>query len=165
MNIRADINLIERVSAQLTAELGDDFDAETFFDTLDGETDAMDVIGHLIQQREEAKAHATASKALADEYAARKRRLDDKVKAIARALGDVLDATGQTKVPHPLGTVSRTKGRLSCKVFDEAAIPSQLTVTTIKPDTAAIKAQLEAGEVIPGAELVRGDDSIVVRVK
>lgn len=165
MNIHADIKLIERVSAQLADMLGEEFDAETFWDTLDGETDAMDIIGHLIRQREEAKAHAAASKALADEYTARRNRLEAKGKAIARALGDVLDATGQKKVQHPLGTVSRTSGRLSCKVFDEASIPSQLTVTTVRPDTAAIKQQLEAGEGVPGAELVRGEDSIVVRVK
>lgn len=163
--MRADINLIERVSAELVDALGDDFDAETFWDTLDGETDAMDVIGHLIRQREEAKAHAEASKALADEYAARKRRLDDKAKAVASALGTILDATGQRKVTHPLGTVSRTSGRMSCRIVDETAIPSQLTITTVKPDTAAIKRSLEAGEAVPGAELVRGDDGVTVRIK
>lgn len=163
--MRADINLIERVSAELTDALGEDFDAETFWDTLDGETDAMDVIGHLIRQREESKAHAEASKALAEEYTARKRRLDDKAKAMAAALGTILDATGQRKVPHPLGTVSRTSGRMSCQITDEASIPTQLTVTTTRPDTAAIKKALEAGEAVPGAELVRGPDGLTVRVK
>lgn len=163
--MRADINLIERVSFELESMLGEDFDAETFWDTLDGETDVMDIIGHLIKQREEAKAHADASKALADEYTSRKRRLEDRQKAIAKVLGDILDATGQKKVQHPLGTVSRTAGRMSCQITDETAIPSQLTVTTVKPDTAAIKKQLEAGESVPGAELVRGEDGVTVRVK
>lgn len=163
--MRADIPLIERVSAQLVEMLGDDFDADTFFDTLDGETDAMDIIGRLIRDREEAKAHAAASKALADEYTARARRLADRQKAVASALGTILDAMGQRKVPHPLGTVSRTSGRMSCRITDETAVPSQLTVTTTKPDTAAIKAQLEAGESVPGAELVLGDDGITIRVK
>jgi len=163
--MRADIPLIERVSAQLVEMLGDDFDAATFFDTLDGETDAMDIIGRLIRDREEAKAHAAASKAMADEYTARARRLADRQKAVATVLGTILDAMGQRKVPHPLGTVSRTSGRMSCRITDETAVPSQLTVTTTKPDTAAIKAQLEAGESVPGAELVRGDDGITVRIK
>jgi len=163
--MRADIPLIERVSAQLVEMLGDDFDAATFFDTLDGETDAMDIIGRLIRDREEAKAHAAASKAMADEYTARARRLADRQKAVATALGTILDAMGQRKVPHPLGTVSRTSGRMSCRITDEAAVPSQLTITTTKPDTAAIKKQLEDGESVPGAELVRGDDGITVRIK
>lgn len=165
MNNYANLGLIEQVSAQLVEMLGDDFDAETFWDTLDGETDALDLIGHLIVQREEAKAHALASKALADEYTARKKRLDEKQKAIASALGSILDATSQRKVAHPLGTVSRTNGRLSLNITDEAAIPSQLTTTVVKPDNAAIKAQIEAGEDVPGAELVRGADGVAVRVK
>lgn len=165
MNIHANIPLIKRVSDQLIEMLGDDFDAETFFDTLDGETDAMDLIGHLIRQREDAKAHAAASKAVADEYTARKKRLEDKQRAIAATLGTILDATGQRKVAHPLGTVSRTNGRISLSITDESAIPSQLTTTVTKPDNAAIMAQLEAGEDVPGAELVRGADGVTVRVK
>lgn len=165
MNIRPDLQLIEIVSASLVDMLGDDFDPETFWDSLDGETDAMDVIGHLIRQRVEAVAHEAASKEAAATYSARAKRMADRSKAINKALGDVLDATGQRKVAHPLGTVSRTSGRLSCQITDEAAIPSQLTVTTTKPDTAAIKKQLEAGESVPGAELVRGADGVTVRVK
>lgn len=165
MNIHADIPLIQRVSEQLVEMLGEDFDTETFFDTLDGETDVMDIIGRLIRDREEAKAHAEAAKSLANEYVARARRLNDRASAIATVLGTVLDATGQRKVTHPLGTVSRTAGRMSLNITDETAIPSQLTVTTVKPDTAAIKAQLEAGETVPGAELVRGADGVTVRIK
>lgn len=165
MNIRADIPLIHRTSALLTEMLGEDFDDATFWDSLDGETDAMDIIGHLIRQREEAKAFSDAAKALSDEYTARKKRMDAKAQAIAKALGDILDATGQKKVAHPIGTVSRTAGRMSVHIFDESAIPSQLTVTTTKPDAGAIKKQIEAGEDVPGAELVRGSDGVTVRVK
>lgn len=165
MNVHADIGLIERLSAELADMLGDDFDAETFWDTLDGETDVLDIIGHLVRQRVEANAFEAASKEAAKTYTDRARRMADKSKAISKALGTILDATGQRKVTHPLATVSRTHGRMSCRVTDEAAIPSQLTVTTVKPDTAAIKAQLEAGEDVPGAELVRGEDGVTVRVK
>lgn len=165
MNIQANIPLIEQVSAQLVDLLGEDFDTEAFWDTLDGETDAMDIIGHLIRDREEAKAHEAASKALSQEYSTRAKRLNDRQKAVASALGAVLDAAGQRKVTHPLGTVSRTNGRVSLQITDATAIPSQLTVTTVKPDNAAIKKQLEAGEDVPGAELVRGADGVTVRVK
>lgn len=165
MNTHANIPLIEQVSAVLSEMLGEDFDAETFWDTLDGETDAMDIIGRLIRERGEAKAYEAAAGAMADEYAMRKKRMAERQKAIAKALGQVLDAAGQRKVTHPLGTVSRTSGRLSLRIMDEAEIPSQLTVTTTKPDNAAIKKAIEAGEAIPGAELVRGEDGVTVRVK
>lgn len=162
--MRIDMNMIHAIAANVRDMLGDDFDDQTFLDTLDGETDAMDIIGGLIREREEAQAHAEACKAEAARYTARKNRLDDRAGAATKALGQVLDAMGERKVTHPLGTVSRTKGRVRLSVYDETAIPSQLTVTTIKPDTAAIKKQLEAGEDVPGAELVTGPDGVMVRI-
>ncbi|MGB1216179.1 MAG: siphovirus Gp157 family protein [Pikeienuella sp.] len=165
MNVQANIGLIEQVSTQLMDILGDDFDAETFWDSLDGETDAMDIIGHLVEQRVEALAHEAASKEAAAVYTARAKRLADRSKALSRALGAILDATGQSKVTHPLATVSRTKPRSRVSVFDETAIPTQLTVTTVKIDAAAIKKQLEDGETVPGAEIVMGDPGVTVRVK
>lgn len=165
MNVQANLNLIEQVSAVLKDMLGDDFDTETFWDSLDGETDAMDVIGHLIRERVEAKSLEGAAKEVADTYNARKQRMADKQNAITKALGQILDATGETKVTHPLGTVSRTKPRISANIFDETVIPSQLTITTTRPDLTAIKKQLEAGEVVPGAELVAGEPGLTVRVK
>lgn len=165
MNIQANIPAIEHVSAVLVEMLGDDFDAETFWDTLDGETDVMDIIGHLLKERVEAKAFAAASKDQAAIYAARAKRLTDKDRAITTALGALLDAAGQAKVNHPLGTVSRTKPRVSVDVYDAAEIPTQLTVTTTRPDAAAIKKQLEAGEAVPGAQLVAGEPGLTVRTK
>ena len=165
MNIKANISLIKIVSDTLRDMLGEDFDTETFLDTLDGETDAMDLIGQLVQDREEAKAFEAASKALANEYTARAARLKDKQAAITAALGAVLDATGERKITHPLATVSRTKARAFLRITDEAAIPSQLTVTTTRPDAKAIKAQLDAGEHVPGAELAIGQPGLTVRIK
>ena len=165
MNEHANIGLIEQISAQLTDLLGEDFDADTFWDTLDGETDVMDIFGILIREREEATAYAAASKALADDFTARQRRLAARASAIAQSMGAVLDAAGQRKVSHPLATISRTQGRLSVAITNEADIPSQLCKVVSSPDKTAIKKQLEAGESVPGAELVRGKDGVTVRVK
>lgn len=163
MNI--DIRLIELVSAQLVEMLGDDFDAETFWDTLDGETDALDLMDHILASMQEDEALAAAIKAQADELTARQRRIAARAAAKKKTLGAILDATGQKKAERPRGTVSRLAGRMSVQITDEAAVPSQLCKTTVTPDKAAIKAQIEAGETVPGATLVRGDDTISVRVK
>lgn len=165
MNIHANIGLIEQVSATLRDMLGEEYDAETFWDSLDGETDALDLIGHLIRQRVEAVAQQAASKDVAATYTARASRMGDKAAAITKAMGQILDATGERKVAHTLGTVSRTNGRMGVQITDETAIPTQLTTTVTKPDVAAIKSQLEAGEIVPGAELVRGPDGLTVRIK
>jgi len=163
--MRIDPAHIRRIAQEIRDLLGDDFDSETYLDTLDGETNALDAIGYLIQQREEAKAHAEACKQLEATYKARATRLTAKATAMTEAMGAVLDAIGERKVAHPLGTVSRTKGRTIAVITDEEAIPSQLCKVVRSPDKAAIKEQLEAGEDVPGATLETSPDGISVRVK
>lgn len=157
------LHTIAQVSADIREMLGDDDDVQTLLDTLDGETDAMDMVGALIKHRVEAHEIEVAMKAIAATYTERARRHAEKVNAINKGLGKLLDAMGLPKVAHPLGTVSRTKARQSMKIIDAAEIPTQLC--KLVPDNAEIKAQLEAGEAVPGAALVWGDPSITVRIK
>ena len=165
MNVHANISLIKQVSDTLREMLGDEFDAETFWDTLDGETDAMDVIGRLLRERNEATAMAAATKEVADSYATRAKRLQARDAAVKKALGQILDAVGEAKVVHPLGTVSRTTPRESVEIVSETDIPSQLCKTTVAPDKTAIKKALEQGEDVPGARLKVGESGVMVRVK
>lgn len=165
MNVQPDINLIAAVSEQLVEMLGDDFDAETFWDTLDGETDAAEIVDHLLSSMQDDEALAGATKSQVEDLAARQKRIAARADAKKKTLGLILDATGQKKVERPRGTVSRLAGRLSVQITDAASIPSQLCTTTVTPDKTAIKKQIEAGEDVPGAELVRGEDTVSVRVK
>lgn len=161
----ASFGLIEQVANTIREMLGADFDLETFLDTIDGETDAMDILGKLIMAREDAKAHEAASKSVAEDYATRARRMVEKQRAIAKAIGQLLDAIGERKVAHPLGTVSRTAGTVSVEITDEASVPTQLCKITKSPDKTAIRAAIEAGEEIPGAALTRGPAGVSVRVR
>lgn len=157
--------LIEQVSAELVAALGDDFDAETFWDTLDGETDVGDIADRLIASMQADEALAAAAKAQADDLASRARRIKSRATHVKGALLTILDAAGQKKMERAAATISRRAGSLSVLITDESAVPSQLCKTTVVPDKTAIKAQLQAGETIPGAELARGPDGVSVRVK
>lgn len=163
MNHHSNIEAVRQIADTIRTMLGDDFDDQTFLDTLDGETDLMDMVGHLIQERVQAREYEVAAKAIAKTWADRAARHSAKVNAINKGLGKILDAIGEAKVAHPLGTVSRTKARQSMQITDQADIPTQLC--KLVPDTAQIKALLEAGEAVPGAELVWGEPSISVRVK
>lgn len=167
MNIRPDIRLIEIVSAQLVSMLGDDFDADTFWDTLDGETDVQDVADHIIASMQSDEALTVAIAAQVSDLSARQSRIEARAKAKRDTLLTILNATGQKKMERPCATISKRAGSVSVHITDEAAIPSQLsTVKTITaPDKKAIKAQLDAGETVPGAELQRGPDGVTVRVK
>ena len=165
MQPAVDLALIEAVANDLRDLMGDDFDPQTFMDTLDGETDFIDLLRHLTVERQEALCGVKASKDLCDTYTARKSRLEVKAKGLSQAIGKIMDASGETKISLDIATLTRTKGRPAVKIYDEAAIPTQLTVTTTRPDKEAIKKQLEAGEAIPGAELETGPRSLTVRIK
>lgn len=154
---------IRRMSDNIRAMVGDDDDC--FLDTLDGETDAMDVLGKLIQERQEIQANEAAVKALAKTYQERAARLDAKADAISQTIGHLLDAIGSKKVAHPLATVSRTKARQSVLVTNPEEIPTQLQKVKRSPDLVAIREQLEAGEFVPGAEMKLGNPGVTVRVK
>ena len=160
--MRIDLQHIRRMADEIRAMVDDD-NAETFLDTLDGETDAMDILGHLIEDREDATAQAKACDEVAKKYADRAKRLRARGDAMKRAMGDVIDAMGQRKVQHPLGTVSRVQGRTSVYVANPDAVPTQLCKMVKQPDKTAIKKSLDAGEDVPGAELRTGEDTVMVR--
>ena len=154
---------IREMADQIRLLTGDDQD--TFLDVLDGETDAMDILGKLVEERTEAAAHEVAMKDLAATYTTRAKRLAARQNAISLTIGQLLDAMGETKIKHPMATVSRTKARWGVKIVDEAEIPSQLTKVTTKPDMTAIKKQMDQGENVPGCQFQMGQPSITVRIK
>lgn len=158
-----DYEEIRRMSDNIRALCGDDQD--TFLDTLDGETDAMDILGALIKERNEMLGNEAALKELAKQYKERADKMNAKADAIAQTMGHLLDAMGERKVQHPFATVSRTKPRARVVIEDEHQIPSQLMKVKKSPDLTAIKAQMDAGEYVPGAAIVLGNEGVTVRSK
>lgn len=167
MNFRSEFGHIATVAAFIREALGSDQDEQAFLDTLEGETDALDVADALIDKMQSDAALAEAIKAREADLAGRRKRIEGRADACKASLGILLDAIGQAKLERPMATISRRPGSLSVLITDEASIPSQLcTIKTITaPDKAAIRAQIEAGEAVPGAALVRGEPTVAVRVK
>ena len=160
-----DLPTIRRMAEEIRAALGDGHDADTFLDTLDGETDAADIADKLLADMLGAEAMGEAIRGEIADLTARRNRFDARGEAIRVQLLALLDATGEKKLERPRATISRRAGMASVQITDETAIPSQLCKTTVAPDRAAIKAQLLAGETVPGAMIVTGKDSLSVRVK
>ena len=162
--MRIDPEIYRRFADALRDEFGED--DQLVADMLEGETDFHEVVGRLIKDDAEAEAQAAACKALADEYAARSRRLADRRETIKGALHGLMDATGQRKVAHAYATVS-VRAVPPKVIFDgdPAALDDAFRKVTITPDRTALKAALEAGTVIPGASLSNGGETISVRRK
>lgn len=163
--MKIDIAHIRRM-ADAIATTDDHDDEPGFLDTLEGETDAVEIADWLIGSILSDEALAEAVKAQESAMRARRDRIEMRARVKRRAAVELLSAAGLKRMERPLATISRIAGRVSVQIADEAAVPSQLcTVKTIvAPDKAAIKAQLEAGVDVPGAALIRGDDTISVRV-
>jgi hypothetical protein len=140
-------------------------DTETFLDTLDGQTDAINVLRRVVLARAEAAAQEQATKDLANTYRERAARLAARQERLSVFLGEILDAIGEAKVALDVATVARTKGQPKVEVVDESEIPTQLTRIKRSPDLVAIKAALKSGEEIPGCRLTAGTPSITVRIK
>lgn len=149
--------------AEEIKELTDD--EETFLDTLDGQTDFMDILERLARYRLEATAYEDAARAMAETYTSRAKRLAEKQIRLAEMIGEIMDTIEKDKIALPTATISRTKPRTKVEIIDEAQIPTQLHRIKSSPDLTAIKKQLEAGEIVPGAQLTEGKPSITVRVK
>lgn len=159
------LHTIRRI-ADLIAS-GDDRDDEPgFLDTLEGETDAMEIADYLIGGALDDDALAEAIKSEEAALSMRRKRVEDRAKAKRRAMLDLLDATGLKKMERPRATISRRAGSVRVEIDDESCVPTQLLTikTTTSPDKEAIKAQIEAGSEVPGCSLVRGADGITLRV-
>lgn len=140
-------------------------DLETFWDTLDGETDIMDMVGSAIQDLVTAEADEAKLDLMIQKYTQRRDAVRARQRSLKTALKSIMVATNQNKIPHTLGTVSLREGAQSVVIEDEREIPSQLCKTTIIPDKATIKKLLTQGETISGAVLVRGPQSVSIRMK
>jgi hypothetical protein len=162
--MRFDPRLIESIAAELRDMLGDDFDDQTFMDTLEGETNAMDVADALIAGMQDAETLAAAAKAQADALASRAKRFSERSAAFKGRMLTLLDAIGAKKLERPAATISRRAGIMSVHIANADDVPTQLCRVTRTPDKTAIKKLLDAGEEVPGASLERGADGVTVRV-
>lgn len=164
MNVQSNLPLIAAMAEVLAPYRGDE---ETYLDTLDGETDILDLLDSELAAMQSDEALAEAIKAREADLKTRRERIEMRAEAHRRNLKLVLQHASLPKAERPLATVSLRPGSLSVRIVNEADIPSQLMREKItrSPDKAAIKAQIEAGETVPGAILERSDETVSVRVK
>jgi len=140
-------------------------DLELFWDSIEGETDVMEIVGTVIEQVNETDANIEACKNLSKLYQDRKSVLESRKYNLTKMLKTVLLCTNQKKIPHALATISLRNGMESLHITNEKEIPTQLCKVISTPDKTEIKKQLKAGVQIEGAELVTGPQTISIRMK
>jgi uncharacterized small protein (DUF1192 family) len=107
--------------------------------------------------------------AMLDAEIARLKSLKDSYTSKQASLKEYLrvnmERTEISKIQCDLFSITLRKGSPVVNVIDESALPDDyVTVkTVVSPDKRAIGAALKAGEEIPGAELVTGKSSILIK--
>ena len=135
-------------------------------DTLEGETRLDEALLDLAEEVAERNAQVAACKSRVAEILSRIDRIENGTTRIRNAIHDAMARAGMPKVAGPLHTLSIRKGAQSVVLTDEAELPERFVVPQPpKPDKAAIKAALQAGEAIPGAVLSNGAPSLSIRSK
>ena len=163
--MRVDLTTIRRWAEHIAGECEDGSADAAFLDTLDGETDALDVADALIDaiQSDEALAAGIEDRILI--LRARRERIKERASRTKSVAVELLDAIGVKKLERPAATISRREGSVSTVIDAPDEVPSQLMRerVTREPDKTAIKKQIEAGEHVPGARLERGPATLSVR--
>lgn len=134
-------------------------------DMFEGETDLHQLIDRLLRIKLDADTMAAAVKARKQDIADRQARFERKADGAKALLKDILIAADLPKVTLPDATISITKPRTKVSILDINELPQGFYAVERKAKAAEIKAALEAGEKIPGAELTLGSEGIMVRTK
>ena len=143
-----------------------DTDEAALMDALRQEVPEIDdVLVRLLRAMGEARANAVAVGERVKSLEDREARYVRQAEAYRAAVYAIFDALGMTKWKHAEFTASVTPGRPGVVITDEAALPDAFVRVERKPDKTAIKAALEQGQVIPGAELSNGLPTLTVRTK
>jgi len=164
MNAPPDLHWLAALREQLVAIEPDmAADEGLLFDTLDGETDAVDQLRRILRHGIEASVFAEALKRHIDVLKQRKARFEAREDACRAAVREAMDALGLTRLQSPDFTASIIPGRPRVVVPDVDALPDAFVRTTVEPDLSAIAAALKGGEDVPGASFSNAAPVLTVR--
>jgi hypothetical protein len=140
-------------------------DNDLLADTLDGETDALEVVRRLVRYSLEQRSLADAAEARARDIKLRQARFEAREQAARSVALDMLDALGVHRVEAEDLSVSLKLGPPKVLVTEPEKLPDEFVrvVTTRNPDKLLILAALDAGREVPGA--VKSNGSLVLQVR
>lgn len=148
-------NLLPMVRATLAnLEAAGDTDADDLAALLSEEVPELDaLVLRIVRARQEALANESAVYKRIDDLNTRRQRYGRQAEALRSLLFSILQTLGLPKWRHAEVSISLSPGRPGVVITDEAALPDDLVRVKREPDKAAIRARLEAGETVAGAEL------------
>jgi hypothetical protein len=156
MNVVAVTELWRRTREALLRDYPD-IDPETLADTLEGQTEALDVARQLIRSSREDEAEANGLAEYIAALQARRARLTARAEKREAAALSLLTEIGEKTLRDPAFTASLvpTPGKV---VFTDTSILPPWAWRTPEPELnkAEIRKRIVAGETVPGARLSNG---------
>lgn len=158
------VRLYAELKERLKAEFPD-IDEETLSDTAEGGSDLHETLMWLCRKAVEKEAFADALADMIAGMTARKARF---IAGADHLRGLALWAMGEADIPKitaPDLTVSIGKGRTKVIISDIEKIPQHLCTFIAKPDTKAIREEIESGTDVPGASISNQQPVLSIRTK
>lgn len=130
--------------ATIKSEGNSDLDDQLLADTIEGETDAMDLLDRIIET-------SVADKLMSEIARGRAKRFEERADRCRKLALAMMEELGLQKLERPVYTASLVLGPQSVEIEDASLIPPAFQRTT--PDKDQIKRALLRGERIAGAVL------------
>lgn len=155
---------------ELTGALADlssmDMDSEAVQNSLEEfQGEFSDKAIAIIKLSENLEADTTAIDAEIERLKARKQVIVNRKNSLREYLLHNMQAANINKIERPLFTASLRQGVESVEITEQSLLPDEFVSVEVvtKPDKNAIKAALKSGQDVPGAALVRGKATIVIK--
>lgn len=154
---------LARALLQLIAETaGDDDDTQVI--VIEGETNLIEAIASAVDRIAELEAHAAAITSQISTMRDRKSRFDAAVERLRGSIRAALETTGMPKIELPRATISLRSAPPKLEIINASAIPADcLRQPPPEVDKKAVLVRLKSGQSVPGATLLNGGETIVIR--
>jgi len=143
--------------------LGDDVDPEMLEHAIEGETDFYELLARIIRDAEEEDNVAASLHKMMDDMRRRYDRMKRQADAKREIVRKAMDEVKCRERHYPDMSIYVSTGRAAVLITDEKQVP--FVRTKYEPDKAAIRAALEEGKSVPGAELGIPPRILTVRTK
>jgi hypothetical protein len=157
-----------QIQASTVAEIVKAFEAEgeeAMWEAIKNGSNFSEVLSEALRQLHDTEDFIGALGAREDTISERKARLRERANRLRTLLHSVLLTSGVRKAELPEATISVTAVPVGVKILDESQLPESFTRIKREADKTAIKEALKRGEVVPGATLTNGGETITIRSK
>lgn len=155
---------ISAVMVHLRDILGEEPDEQLILDSLEGETDAFELVRKLLDRIEREEGDVSALVQQISDRNERKARFEKRREGFRETIMAIMDCAGIDKLPLPEATLTVRKVAPKPIVTNPDALPDALCRITRKPDMAAIKAAVIT-DPLPGVSFDNGGQSLTIRRK